>query len=444
MCERKCLMKLVVSVTATPYMMMIIQEIPFNVPEKQNKRYDDADSQGPGSRPEDKDSTNFHNLDHSQAPPKELDPKSMKKMIDFLRMDVKSAFLKEEVYVQHPPGFKDVDFSNHVLKLDKALYGLKKAPTACILCDEFAKLMNSEFEMSMTGELCFFLGLQIKQSETGTIGTKKQNSVALSTVEPEYIEAFSCCAQLLWIKQQLKDFDIFSDCVPLFCDNTSAVNTAKNLVQHIRTKHIDIRHHFLRDNAEKGLIKMVLDSSFKIPSPNKTESNNKSWSESVNENMFDGDLPASKKTSLNIQAMSDEIVVQCLTSLMPKWMKKISSDIEDERPLSWKLSKKKSSYSTKASFGTVRPSGTRLSHRNLLKEALEKNNDNTKKSRTLKKKRVAMNETPIENVVIVEKIDKEIEGELDDNSDSDYDSIFGSLSNKDEDESEDGDSDSKL
>lgn len=133
-----------------------------------------------------------------------------------------------------------------------------------------------------------------------------------------------------------------------------------------------------------------------------------------------------------------------LTYIVPKWMKKISSDIEDERPLSWKLSKKKSSYSTKASFGTVRPSGTRLSHRNLLKEALEKNNDNTKKSRTLKKKRVAMNETPIENVVIVEKIDKEIEGELDDNSDSDYDSIFGSLSNKDEDESEDGDSDSKL
>ena len=41
-----------------------------------------------------------------------------------------------------------------------------------------------------------------------------------------------------------------------FCDNTSAVNIAKNPCQHKRTKHIDIRHHFLRDNVEKGFISM--------------------------------------------------------------------------------------------------------------------------------------------------------------------------------------------
>ena len=40
------------------------------------------------------------------------------------------------------------------------------------------------------------------------------------------------------------------------CDNTSAINMAKNPVQHKRTKHIDIRHHFLRDNVEKGFIIM--------------------------------------------------------------------------------------------------------------------------------------------------------------------------------------------
>ena len=87
-------------------------------------------------------------------------------------------------------------------------------------------------------------------------GSKKQNSVALSTAEVEYVAAASCCAQLLWIKQQLSDFGLKIEQVPIFCDNTSAINIAKNPVQHKRTKHIDIRHHFLRDNVEKGLISM--------------------------------------------------------------------------------------------------------------------------------------------------------------------------------------------
>jgi len=86
--------------------------------------------------------------------------------------------------------------------------------------------------------------------------TKKQHSVAMSTAEAKYVAAASCCAQLLWIKQQLKDFSVDMGCISIFCDNTSAINIAKNPCQHKRTKHIDIRHHFLRDNVEKELILM--------------------------------------------------------------------------------------------------------------------------------------------------------------------------------------------
>ncbi|XP_070008470.1 secreted RxLR effector protein 161-like [Nicotiana sylvestris] len=81
--------------------------------------------------------------------------------------------------------------------------------------------------------------------------TKKQSFVALSTVEAEYVVAASCCAQLLWIKQQLVDFGIDVGCIPIFCDNTSAISMTKNLVHHKRTKHIDVRHHFWRDNYER-------------------------------------------------------------------------------------------------------------------------------------------------------------------------------------------------
>jgi hypothetical protein len=136
------------------------------------------------------------------------------------QMDVKSAFLngpiKKKVYVEQPSGFEDQEYPNHIYKLHKTLYGLKQAPRAwyeCLrdfltqnsfkigkadstlftrkvdkdlfiyqiyvndimfssnnqsFCDEFSKIMNDRFDMSMMGELKFFLGFQIKQLEDVT------------------------------------------------------------------------------------------------------------------------------------------------------------------------------------------------------------------------------------------------------------------------------------
>ncbi|XP_051145340.1 uncharacterized mitochondrial protein AtMg00810-like [Andrographis paniculata] len=92
---------------------------------------------------------------------------------------------------------------------------------------------------------CFYIGDNIV-----SWSSKKQNSIALSTAEAEYIAAGSCCAQLLWIRQMLHDYGIGHDSFTLFCDNTSAINISKNPVQHGRTKHIDIRYHFIRDLVE--------------------------------------------------------------------------------------------------------------------------------------------------------------------------------------------------
>ncbi|GJV89079.1 retrovirus-related pol polyprotein from transposon TNT 1-94 [Tanacetum coccineum] len=142
------------------------------------------------------------------------------------QMDVKSAFLngklKEEVYVKQPPGFESSEFPDYVCKLDKALYGLKQAPkawyetlstfliqnkftrgridntlfiykskgdvllvqvyvddiifgsTSYKLCKQFEKLMTKKFEMSMMGELTYFLGLQIKQDDKGILICQEQ------------------------------------------------------------------------------------------------------------------------------------------------------------------------------------------------------------------------------------------------------------------------------
>jgi len=76
--------------------------------------------------------------------------------------------------------------------------------------------------------------------------------VALSTAEAEYIAAGACYAQILYMKQSLLDYGVVLDRIPLLCDNESAVKIANNPVQHSRTKHIDICHHFLRDHVARN------------------------------------------------------------------------------------------------------------------------------------------------------------------------------------------------
>ncbi|KAK6161170.1 hypothetical protein DH2020_004551 [Rehmannia glutinosa] len=84
----------------------------------------------------------------------------------------------------------------------------------------------------------------------------KQNCVSLSTAEAEYISAAFCCTQLLWMKQTLADYKCSFENVPMFCDNISAINIAQNPVHHNRTKHIEIRYHFLRDCVSKQKIEI--------------------------------------------------------------------------------------------------------------------------------------------------------------------------------------------
>nr|GEV40474.1 copia protein [Tanacetum cinerariifolium] len=90
---------------------------------------------------------------------------------------------------------------------------------------------------------------------------KKQTALAISTTEAEYVSAKKACQQALWMKQALIDYAVRLDDVPIMCDNKGAIDLSKNSVQHSRTKHIEIRHHFLRNNVQKGHIPIEKVSS---------------------------------------------------------------------------------------------------------------------------------------------------------------------------------------
>ncbi|GJU31209.1 putative ribonuclease H-like domain-containing protein [Tanacetum coccineum] len=187
------------------------------------------------------------------------------------------------------------------------------------LCTEFEKLMHKKFQMSSMGELTFFLGLQVTQKDGGifisqdkyvdeilkkfgfstvkTTSTPMETSkpllkdaeakdvdvhlyrlmirslmylttsrpdimfaqtiVANSTTKAEYVAASSCCGQVLWIQNQMLDYGYNFMNTKIFIDNESTICIVKNLVFHSKTKHIEIRHHFIRDSYEKRLIQVI-------------------------------------------------------------------------------------------------------------------------------------------------------------------------------------------
>nr|GEZ93951.1 copia protein [Tanacetum cinerariifolium] len=239
-------------------------------------------------------------------------------------MDVKTAFLngnlREEVYISHPNGFVDPDNPNHVYKLKKALYGLKQAlhmwydmlssflisqdfskgsvdPTLFIyrnendlllvqiyvndiifaastpeLCDLFAKIMCSKFKMLMMDKISFFLGLQISQSPRGIF--INQLKYALESLR-QYGFKFCDPVDTPMVKKSKLDEDKKGKVVdPLYYRGmidtllyltASRPNLQFAICKCARSKHIDIRYHFIKEHVEKGVFELYfVNTDYKL------------------------------------------------------------------------------------------------------------------------------------------------------------------------------------
>ncbi|GJW67869.1 retrovirus-related pol polyprotein from transposon TNT 1-94 [Tanacetum coccineum] len=99
-------------------------------------------------------------------------------------------------------------------------------------------------------------GAQFLGDKLVSWSSKKQTSTSISSTEAEYIAMSGCCAQILWMRSQLSDYGFAYNHIPLYCDNKSAIALCCNNVQHSRSKHIDIRHHFIREQVEKGVVEL--------------------------------------------------------------------------------------------------------------------------------------------------------------------------------------------
>nr|GFC08611.1 hypothetical protein [Tanacetum cinerariifolium] len=86
--------------------------------------------------------------------------------------------------------------------------------------------------------------------------SKKQDCTSMSSTEAEYVSLSTCYAQVLWMRTQLTDYGFHFDKIPMYCDSKAAIAISCNPVQHSRTKHIDIRYHFIKEKVEKGIVEL--------------------------------------------------------------------------------------------------------------------------------------------------------------------------------------------
>ncbi|GJT48955.1 retrovirus-related pol polyprotein from transposon TNT 1-94 [Tanacetum coccineum] len=150
---------------------------------------------------------------------------------------------------------------SHLTAVTRILRYLKGTPTLSLYypkCSSFdlkgysdSDYAGCNMDRKITSGAC-----QILRGKLVCWSAKKQQSMAMSSAEDEYVAAAGCCASILWMKSQLSAYDIHYKMIPIFCDNTSAIAISNNPVLHLRTKHIDIRYHFIRDHILKGDIEL--------------------------------------------------------------------------------------------------------------------------------------------------------------------------------------------
>lgn len=88
--------------------------------------------------------------------------------------------------------------------------------------------------------------------------SKKQPIVTLSTTKAEFVAGAACASQAIWMKRIFEKLSLEeSKCTTIYCDNSSTIQLSKNPVLHGRSKHIDVRFHFLRDLTRDGVVELV-------------------------------------------------------------------------------------------------------------------------------------------------------------------------------------------
>ncbi|GJR88117.1 retrovirus-related pol polyprotein from transposon TNT 1-94 [Tanacetum coccineum] len=235
---------------------------------------------------------------------------------EFKRMQKPFVSSREVVYVSQPERFVDPDKPNDAYMLKKALYGLKQALRVCprgifinqsnyaleiikkydmlssdpvdtpmvdkskldkdlqgkpvdpthyrVMIGSLMYLTSSRSDLVFTltidmclwylKDSCITLTAYVDAKNTGCQDTRQSTSGSEQFLGDKLVSW--CCAQILWMRTQLTYYGLKFNKIPLYCDNKSATALCCNNVQHSRSKRIDVRCHFIKEQLENGVVEL--------------------------------------------------------------------------------------------------------------------------------------------------------------------------------------------
>nr|GEW94801.1 putative ribonuclease H-like domain-containing protein [Tanacetum cinerariifolium] len=185
------------------------------------------------------------------------------KKLDFVNVKTASTPMKSNKPLIKDEEAKDVDVHLYKLIIGSLMYLTASRPDMqglwCLKDSLFdleaysdSDYAGASHDRKFTTEGCQFLGNRLISWQC-----KKQTIVANSTTRAEYVVAANCCGQVLWIQNQMLDYGFNLMNTKIYIDNESTICIVKNPVFHSKTKHIKIRHHFIRYSYEKKLIQVI-------------------------------------------------------------------------------------------------------------------------------------------------------------------------------------------
>nr|GEX19563.1 integrase, catalytic region, zinc finger, CCHC-type, peptidase aspartic, catalytic [Tanacetum cinerariifolium] len=167
------------------------------------------------------------------------------------QMDVKTSFfngpLKEEVYVNQPKGFVDPHHPDKAYCLKKALYGLKQAPRACIGTSMATKPLDDDLRGTPVDQIKYHSMVEALMYLTASRPDIVHETCYYARYQARLTEKHL---------RELTDYGFYFDKIPMYCNSKAAIAISCNAVQHSRTKHIDVRYHFIKEQAEKGIVEL--------------------------------------------------------------------------------------------------------------------------------------------------------------------------------------------
>ncbi|GJS70665.1 retrovirus-related pol polyprotein from transposon TNT 1-94 [Tanacetum coccineum] len=107
-------------------------------------------------------------------------------------------------------------------------------------------------------------GIQFLGEKLVCYMSKKQDYTAMSIAKAEYMALSVSCAQVMWMRIQLKYYGFDYNKIPLYCDSHSAIEISCNPVQHSRTKHINVPYHFIKEHVERGIIELYFVTEYQF------------------------------------------------------------------------------------------------------------------------------------------------------------------------------------